>query len=180
MFFFICSNVYCAECLPEKGKQSRTYNKILKFIHKDDFFAAKQKLKKYNQDHISFYALKSHIMWKNNKLFDAQKLSEKVIDECPVSFPICYYILAEISFNTKTMNCSKYLKKAIDLKIKEPYYSKSLEYFEKSYVISKLIDNDSDYEPIIVNKVSTEADEYLPILSPDQKYFIFYKKIYRQ
>ena len=45
LFFFICSNVYCAECLPEKGKQSRTYNKILKYIHKDDFFAAKQKLK---------------------------------------------------------------------------------------------------------------------------------------
>ena len=92
LFFFFYSNVYCVECLPKKGKQSRTYNKILKYIEKDDFFAAKQKLKKYNQDHISFYALKSHIMWKNNKLFDAQKLSEKVINECPESFPICYYI----------------------------------------------------------------------------------------
>ena len=92
LFLFFYSNVYCVECLPEKGKQSRTYNRILKYIEKDDFFAAKQKLKKYDQDHISFYALKSHIMWKNNKLFDAQKLSEKVIDECPVSFPICYYI----------------------------------------------------------------------------------------
>ena len=72
--------------------------------------------KKYDQDHISFYALKSHIMWKNNKLFDAQKLSEKVIDECPVSFPICYYILAEISYQYKDyVNCSKYLKKSFYL-----------------------------------------------------------------
>ena len=177
LFLFFYSNVYCVECLPEKGKQSRTYNRILKYIEKDDFFAAKQKLKKYDQDHISFYALKSHIMWKNNKLFDAQKLSEKVIDECPVSFPICYYILAEISYQYKDyVNCSKYLKKAIDLKIKEPYYSKSVEYFEKSYVISKLIDNDSDYDPIIVNRVSTEADEYLPILSPDQSTLYFTRR----
>tara|TARA_B100000242_G_scaffold84105_1_gene56128 strand:+ start:884 stop:2788 length:1905 start_codon:yes stop_codon:yes gene_type:complete len=177
MFFFFYSNVYCSECLPREGKQSRKYFKILKYIEKDDFFSAKQKLKKYDQDHISFYALKSHIMWKNNKPFDAQKLSEKVIDECPVSYPICYYILAEISYGYQDyVNCSKYLKKAIDLKIQEPYYSKSVEYFEKSYVISKLIDNDSDYDPKIVNKVSTEADEYLPILSPDQSTLYFTRR----
>ena len=111
LFLFFYSNVYSVECLPKKGKQSRTYDRILKYIEKDDFFAAKQKLKKYDQDHISFYALKSHIMWKNNKLFDAQKLSEKVIDDCPVSFPICYYILAEISYQYQDyVNCSKYLK----------------------------------------------------------------------
>ena len=177
LFFYFYSNVYCTECLPEKGRELRTYNKILKHIEKDDLISAKQKLKKYNQDHISFYALKSHILWKNNKLFDAQKLSEKVIDECPVSFPICYYILAEISYGYKDyVKCSKYLKKAIDLKIQEPYYSKSVEYFEKSYVISKLINNDSDYDPIIVNKVSSEADEYLPILSPDQSTLYFTRR----
>ena len=177
LLFIFYSNVFCVECIPEKGKQSRNYYKILKYIEEGDFFSAKQKLKKYNQDHISFFALKSHIMWKNNKPFDAQKLSEKVIDECPVSFPICYYILAEISYGYQDyVNCHKYLEKAIDLKIQEPYYSKSVEYFEKSYVISKLIDNDSDYDPVIVNKVSTEADEYLPILSPDQSTLYFTRR----
>ena len=43
-------------------------------------------------------------------------------------------------------------------------------------MISKLIDNDLDYDPIIVNKVSSEADEYLPILSPDQSTLYFTRR----
>ena len=37
LFFFFYSNAYCVECLPEKGKLSRNYNRILKNIENDDF-----------------------------------------------------------------------------------------------------------------------------------------------
>ena len=88
-------NVY----LKKENNQGLTKN--IKVYSKDDFFAAKQKLK--NIIKIT-YLLCFEITYNvENNAFRCSKTSEKVIDECPVSFPICYYILAEISFNTKTM-----------------------------------------------------------------------------
>ena len=108
---------------------------------------------------------------------NAEKEGILVIEFCPDNFPKVYYFLGEIAFNRKDyVNADLYLKKSIDLGIADPYYSDAVNLYSKTKVLAEIINNPVPFSPKVVSGVSTEFDEYLPIISPDQEISFFTRR----
>jgi len=164
------------ECFPEKGKDKRLVKKIEKQIAKRAFYAAFDELPTAN-DFVVFSALKAEILWCKGDFFDAETEGVKVVDSCPDNFPKVYYFLGEIAFSRKDyVNADFYLKKSIALGIADPYYSDAVNLYGKAKVLAEIINNPVSFNPKIVTGISTEFDEYLPIISPDQELSFFTRR----
>jgi outer membrane protein OmpA-like peptidoglycan-associated protein len=164
------------ECFPEKGKGKRMMKKIEKLIEKKAFYAALGEMPITN-DFTVFRALKSEILWRKGDFFNAETEGLNAIADCPDIFPKVYYFLGEIAFDRKDyVNADFYLKKSIALGIGDPYYSDAIMLYEKAKVLSEIIVNPVSFNPNIVTGISTEFDEYLPIISPDQELSFFTRR----
>ena len=164
------------EKFPEKGKGKRMMKKIEKLIEKKAFYAALGEMPITN-DFTVFRALKSEILWRKGDFFNAETEGLNAIADCPDIFPKVYYFLGEIAFDRKDyVNADFYLKKSIALGIGDPYYSDAIMLYEKAKVLSEIIVNPVSFNPNIVTGISTEFDEYLPIISPDQELSFFTRR----
>ncbi|MDB0027574.1 OmpA family protein, partial [Flavobacteriales bacterium] len=125
-----------------------------------------------------FYYLKAEILWVKEAYFESETEALKAIDICPDNFPKAYYFLGEIAFNRKDyVNADIYLKKCIELEIDDPYYSDAIMLYEKAKILAEIINNPVEFNPKIVKGISTEFDEYLPIISPDQELSFFTRRL---
>jgi hypothetical protein len=79
-------------------------------------------------------------------------------------------VLGEVNYERKMyVDASKYLEKAIALGLDENIKRKAEKMYEMANVIAEIINNPVVFNPQVVKGISTKADEYLPILSPDQE-----------
>ena len=164
------------ECFPEIGKDKRLVKKIEKQIAKRAFYAAFDELRTAN-DFVVFSSLKSELLWHRADFFNAETEGLNAIANCPDNFPKVYYFLGEIAFNRKDyVNADFYLKKSIALGIADPYYSDAVNLYGKAKVLAEIINNPVSFNPKIVAGISTEFDEYLPIISPDQELSFFTRR----
>ena len=172
-----CFNLINAqECLPQKNKEKRLLSKIERLIKKRAYYDALDKLKGVSDLPI-FYSLKSEILWRRGDYFAAEKAAINSIGICPENFPKVYYFIGEIAYNRKDyLYADKYLKKAIDLGVGDPYYSDAIMLYENSKIIAEIVSNPVAFNPKIVKGVSTQYDEYLPILSADQELLFFTRR----
>ena len=60
---------------------------------------------------------------------------------------------------------------SLNLGIPEKYKESSNDLLEKSRMLLAIINNPIDFNPNLVQGVSSKYDEYLPMLSPDQSLF---------
>jgi outer membrane protein OmpA-like peptidoglycan-associated protein/tetratricopeptide (TPR) repeat protein len=175
-FLLSCSTAYAQDCFPEKRKEKQLVKKIEKQIEKRAFYAALDKIRTPN-DYAVFHALKSEVLWLRGDFFNAETEGLIAIDFCPENFPKAYYFLGEIAFNRKDyVNADVYLKKSIDLEIADPYYADAVSLYSKAKVIAEIINNPVSFNPKIVEGISTQFDEYLPIISPDQEMAFFTRR----
>ena len=175
-FFFSFNFVFPQECFPEKSKDKRLVKKIVKLIEKKAFYAAFDELH-IASDFAVFSVLKSEILWLNDDFFNAETEALKAIYICPDHFPKAYYFLGQIAFYRKDyVNADFYLKKSIDLKIGDPYYSDAILLYSKAKVLAEIIANPVRFKPNVVSGISTFFDEYLPIISPDQELSFFTRR----
>ena len=164
------------ECFPEKGKNKRLVKKIERQIVNRAFYAAFDELH-IASDFAVFSVLKSEVLWLNDDFFNAETEALKAIDICPDNFPKAYYFLGQIAFYRKDyINADFYLKKSIDLKIGDPYYSDAVLLYSKAKVLAEIIANPVHFKPNVVSGISTFFDEYLPIISPDQELSFFTRR----
>jgi outer membrane protein OmpA-like peptidoglycan-associated protein len=171
--------VFSQDCIVEDRKNKRLVKKIEKQIARRAFYPALDQLRAAN-DFTVFGALKTEILWIQGKFFKAETQALNVIDVCPDNFPKVYYFLAEIAFNRKDyVNADLYLRKSIDLGISDPYYSDAINLYSKANVLAEIINNPVPFTPKVVTGVSTEFDEYLPIISPDQEISFFTRRLDR-
>ena len=49
--------------------------------------------------------------------------------------------------------------------------------YEKAKILAEIINNPVEFNPKIVKGISTEFDEYLPIISPDQELSFFTRRL---
>ncbi|MDA8535588.1 OmpA family protein [Flavobacteriales bacterium] len=165
------------ECFPVKGKGKRLVKKIEKLIEKRAFYAALDEMPTANNFAV-FSALKSEILWRKGDFFNAETEGLNAIDICSENFPKVYYFLGEIAFSRKDyVNADIYLKKCIELEIGDPYYSDAIMLYEKAKILAEIINNPVEFNPKIVKGISTEFDEYLPIISPDQELSFFTRRL---
>ena len=165
------------ECFPDKRKDKKLVQKIERLIEKRAFYDAFDELRG-KEDFAVFYALKAEILWIKEAYFESENEALKAIDICADNFPKAYYFLGEIAYNRKDyVNADIYLKKCIELEIGDPYYSDAILLYSKAIVLAEIINNPVKFNPNIVTGISTEFDEYLPIISPDQELSFFTRRL---
>jgi len=171
--------VFAQDCIPKRGKNKRLYNKIENQIKRRAFYSASDALS--NADNIiAFSALRTELFWYMSDFYNAEREGRIVIQECPEDFPKVYFFLAEIAFNRKDyVTADQYLSKCMDLGISEPYFSDVINLYSKAKILAQIINNPVSFNPRIVKEISTENDEYLPIISPDQE-LVFFTRRYQK
>ena len=175
-FFFSFHLVFSQECYPEKNKDKKLVKKIEKLIEKRSYYDAIDALQNTNQSAV-FFELKAEILWRSGDFFNAETQALKAIELCTDNFPKAYYFLGEIAYKRKDyVNADIYLKKAINLQIGDPYYSDAIMLYENAKILAQIINNPVKFNPQIVKGVSTQDDEYLPIISPDQELSFFTRR----
>ena len=175
-FFFSFHLVFSQECYPEKNKDKKLVKKIEKLIEKRSYYDAIDALQNTNQAAV-FFELKAEILWRSGDFFNAETQALKAIELCTDNFPKAYYFLGEIAYKRKDyVNADIYLKKAINLQIGDPYYSDAIMLYENAKILAQIINNPVKFNPQIVKGVSTQDDEYLPIISPDQELSFFTRR----
>jgi len=111
----------------------------------------------------------------------AQKFLEKSIELCADSVLYSYYYLGKIYYGAndyeKAINCFEHFLEDVDkIKTDEDYYEIK-NYLDYAKVTYELMSNPVPFEPKKVMGISTNADEYLPIISPDNEIALFTRRI---
>ena len=178
LFLFFALFSFSQDCLPEDTKIKRLCKRASTLITKNQFYKAQNLLKKVrgNKDVPEVNRLFSILNWKQDKDLLAEEFALSYIEVCPDKNALIYFVLGEVNYERKMyVDASKYLEKAIALGLDENIKSKAEKMYEIAKVIAKIINNPVVFNPQVVKGISTKADEYLPILSPDQE-LVFYTR----
>ena len=178
LFLFFALFGFSQDCLPEDTKIKRLCKRASTLITKNQFYKAQNLLKKVkgNKDVPEVNRLFSILNWKQDKDLLAEEFALSYIKVCPDKNALIYFVLGEINYERKMyVDASKYLEKAIALGLDENIKSKAEKMYEMAKVIAEIINNPVVFNPQVVKGISTKADEYLPILSPDQE-LVFYTR----
>ncbi|MEI7727690.1 MAG: hypothetical protein WCK09_21465, partial [Bacteroidota bacterium] len=112
---------------------------------------------------------------------ESEKNLMKVIDLCPGYDVYAYYYLGEIyygqeNFELAVKNLNEFLKDVDKIK-KDEDYNRAAELLKYSSFYLEMVKKPVPFEPKVVEGISTPANEYLPILSPDNQMALFTREI---
>ena len=178
--FFICNQVFCQDCELKSYKDRREAKKIRKFINNKNFLQANLILKN-SKEHPLFNSLKAELLWLENNNSAAKKIANEVLYICNENFPVVYYILGEIAYIEKDFVLSaNYLQKSLEFGLDGKYYENTVKFLPQAIELSDLINNPVKYNPEIISGISTDYDEYLPAISPDQDFTFFTRRFLKK
>lgn len=110
----------------------------------------------------------------------ARKYFEKAIELCPDSVLYAYYYMGKIYYGShdfgKAIECFQHFLKDVDLIKTDDDYFEIKNYLEYAQVTFDLLSHPVPFEPVKVEGISTNADEYLPIISPDNDFALFTRR----
>jgi len=177
LFLFLSVNhVFSQNCGLKSYKKKRIAKKIIKLIQNKDYKEAKVVISSL-KEHPVFISYKSEIFWLEGDNKNAKKYANEVLYQCEDQFPVIYYVLSEISFQEKDFVSSySFLKKSIEFGLEGTYLENAEIFLPKVKVLSEIISNPVDYDPKVITGISTEYDEYLPAVSPDQDFILFTRR----
>tara|TARA_Y100001933_G_C18993537_1_gene561555 strand:+ start:510 stop:2486 length:1977 start_codon:yes stop_codon:yes gene_type:complete len=125
--------------------------------------------------------LKTEIYWLREKYFDAMEEGVRVIEKCPDTYPLIYFFLGHISFIQKDyVKSANYLQKSLELELSDPYYSDAIMMYEKAKILSGIISDPVEFKPYVLNGISSKYDEYLAIISPDQEFAFYTRRLLKK
>ena len=175
-FLLFAKGLFAQVCAPENRAEKRQIKRINKLISENSYYNVIDALNKVENKPI-FLELRSEIEWINANYFKSEKFALDCITSCPDNFPNAFYFLGQINFyRNNFIKANLYLQKAIDLEISDPYYSDAIRLYNKAKEIADIINNPIDFKPEVVKYLSTDNDEYLPIISPDQELSFFTRR----
>jgi len=111
----------------------------------------------------------------------AEENLRKVIALCPDYAPSAYFYLGQICFGKEDYagsmaNLEKYLGYADRIKSEDDYFE-ATEMLRLASFYNKMLNNPVPFDPLPVEGISTPDDEYLPIITPDNDYAFFTRRI---
>jgi outer membrane protein OmpA-like peptidoglycan-associated protein/tetratricopeptide (TPR) repeat protein len=117
----------------------------------------------------------------DNNFREAEKNFLKVVELCPDYDVYAYYYLAEIYYGQEKYelaapNLHEFLKEVDKIRTDEDY-NRASELLRFSSFYADQLKKPVPFEPKVVEGVSTQANEYLPILSPDNQMALFTREI---
>ena len=176
ILFLSVNHVFSQNCGLKSYKKKRIAKKIVKLIQNKDYKEAKVVIRSL-KEHPVFISYKSEIFWLEGDNKNAKKYANEVLYQCEDQFPVVYYILSEISFQEKDFVSSySFLKKSIEFGLEGAYLENAEIFLPRVKVLSEIISNPVDYDPKVITGISTEYDEYLPAVSPDQDFILFTRR----
>jgi outer membrane protein OmpA-like peptidoglycan-associated protein/tetratricopeptide (TPR) repeat protein len=169
---------FAQDCKTPKGKVKSICKSAERLIKKGKYFQAQKSLQKIKDANeiAEVNRLKAIAYWYLKRNLDAEEYALNCISICPDKYAVIYYLLGEINFKRKMyVDAERYLQKAIAIGLTESANKKAEAMYQQAKAIGDIIQNPVPFNPQVVKGISTTADEYLPILSPDQD-LVFYTR----
>ncbi|MDR0971982.1 MAG: OmpA family protein [Bacteroidales bacterium] len=174
----------CSEDIDRKTKKQfdRAYTLYLN-NHLNEASNILREIVIHSPSFASSYFLIGLIGVKKNNPATIEKFFPKTLEECPeFANPLLYYYLGLIEYSyEKFDSASLYFNKFIEISISDKNISDSLISLAENYLSwSKFIDdikkNPVSFNPVKLEHISTNKDEFLPFISLDEKEVFFTRR----
>ncbi|MFH1160683.1 MAG: OmpA family protein [bacterium] len=107
----------------------------------------------------------------------AESCFRKVLELCPLYDPYVFFYLGEIAYSSdqfeQTIQYMTEFLKDVDKIKKNEDYNRAVNLLEYSKFYLEMVKNPVPFQPEVVAGISTQEDEYLSILSPDNQVAMF-------
>lgn len=193
---FLSIHIYCQEnnCLSiTKSKQQDqleiAINKInqginSKFVESQKlyFSEATDILRSLNDKEeypiVDYYLAITYIYKPDNNFTLAEQYLKKVIDACPDEIPEAYFHLGKLAYTTnQKCDAINYFKKFLTYQGDfDTLFAEAKMLMKWSEEICKLINNPVPFNPKLVKGISSQLDDYLVSLSPDNEIAYYTRK----
>ena len=193
---FLSIHIYCQEnnCLSiTKSKQQEqleiAINKInhginSKFVESQKlyFSEATDILRALNDKEeypiVNYYLALTYIFKPDNNFTLAEQYLKKVIDACPDDIPEAYFHLGKLAYTTnQKCDAINYFKKFLTYQGDfDTLFAEAKMLMKWSEEICKLINNPVPFNPRLVKGISSQLDDYLVSLSPDNEIAYYTRK----
>lgn len=193
---FLSVHIYCQEnnCLSiTKSKQQEqleiAINKInhginSKFVESQKlyFSEATDILRSLNDKEeypiVNYYLALTYIYKPDNNFTLAEQYLKKVIDACPDDIPEAYFHLGKLAYTTnQKCDAINYFKKFLTYQGDfDTLFAEAKMLMKWSEEICKLINNPVPFNPRLVKGISSQLDDYLVSLSPDNEIAYYTRK----
>ncbi|MBT3417961.1 MAG: OmpA family protein [Flavobacteriales bacterium] len=177
---FIVLNANAQDCFVQKKSSQKKIDKLYTKLSKYSFSEVKQILQKIENKEgetsqvFDVYAMIYHL---KKDVIQSQKYAKLCHTSCPDSFAVSNYILGELSYKRKDyFKALIYLKKSLEIGLLPRFSHNAKSLIESSKIYSELLKDTVSYNPVLVKGISTEEDEYLPLISPDQELAFFTRR----
>jgi len=162
-------------------KAKKIYKKALNSVNTRSFSKASNLLKeaiKLQEDYIDAYYLLGNVKIEQGDNVLAKEYLDKVISLCGNYTPEVYWLVANIVFEDGDYESSQdYFKKyLIFLSVNEDNKRLAQQRLARSIFLQDAYSNPVPFSPELVRGISTKADEYLAVFSPDNDYALYVRR----
>ena len=167
-------------------KTEKIYQQGIDYLKKGSYNLAGQQMRsviKSEPGCVDAYFVLGLVNFKkqDNNFREAEKNFAKVVELCPGYDIYTYYYLGEIyygqeNFELAVKNLDEFLRDVDKIKSDDDY-NRAAELLKYSNFYVEMIKKPVPFEPKVVEGISTPANEYLPILSPDNQMAMFTREI---
>lgn len=167
-------------------KVEKTYQEGINYLRRGNYNLAGQQMRTVinsEPDCVDAYFVLGLVNFKKQQgnFREAEKNFRKVVELCPGYDVYAYYYLGEIyygqeNFELAVKNLNVFLKDVDKIKSDEDY-NRASELLKYSEFYLQMTRKPVPFEPKVVEGISTQANEYLPILSPDNQVAMFTREI---
>ncbi len=188
--FFLSSNLLLAQeedgCKTSSKKAEKYFNQAVSAMKSSNYPEAIKLFREAideDPDYAEAYYGLGKIYLRPSKfnLNLVKKYYKKVVELCPEYDIYCYYYLGDIYLGEDNLDSAHYY---MSLFIEDPdKIKKTADYEHADSVVTftktlkKLTGNPVPFNPLSLKNISTERDEYLPLISPDNELAFYVRKI---
>ena len=168
------------DCFVQKKRSVKLMKKLNQNLPHYSFSDVKNVLKGIEEKEgvsAQIYDMYALIYWLKEDVLKSREYAKKCLNLCPEKFSTSNYIMGMIHFQLRDYQiCADYIEKASEIGLKNRFKEDATITLENSRILAQIMRDTVPYNPEIVKGVSTEADEYLPLISPDQELALYTRR----
>ena len=180
VFFLSAQNDLDLDCYVKKKRSMKLMKKLNQNLRHYSFSDVKNLLSDIESKEGSsaqIYDMYALIYWLKDDIVKSTEYAKKCLALCQDKFSTSNYIIGMIHYQLKDYQiCVDYIEKANEIGLKSRFKEKATFTLESAKILDQILRDTVPYNPKIVEGVSTEADEYLPLISPDQELALYTRR----
>ena len=180
VFLISAQNDLDLDCYVKKKRSMKLMKKLNQNLRHYSFSDVKNLLSDIESKEGSsaqIYDMYALIYWLKDDIFRSREYANKCLALCSDDFSSSNYIIGMIHYDLRDWQmCVDYIEKATKIGLKPRFKEEAAFTLENAKILAKIMSDTVPYNPEIVEGVSTEADEYLPLISPDQELALYTRR----